>query len=550
MINTLHKVIPGERLKVAAYARVSSDKDLMEASLNEQIDFYTRAIIQNNNWDFAGVYYDDGVSGTTISKRKGFIKMVNDAKAGLIDIILVKSVSRFSRNLINLLETVKELRKIGVEIFFEQQNTSSLDVKCDQMITLYAQFAEEEAISVSQNQKWRLEVDRKAGKYYIDANRMLGFGFDENKKVIINEEEAKVVRLIYALYLDDMGVTAIVDYLTKNGIKNKRGFVSWSITSVRYILKNEKYVGDCLLVKRYSEDPLTKKRVYNRGQRDQYYIKNGHQGIIDRATWEAVQEKFRVAGEKYNVHSYARQNMGQVHIRYEFVGWILCPYCGRNYIVKTNHYNGQPTHKHLMCYSNHQYKLCKSDNYPLDVFKQILTKQIKILKSNISSLNELLIDKFSKDEQEPIIEKIKALDSQIESLRIKYNDIKDYHDDYFASLQRETLNKIGELTKERTELQNSVSTKTPTEKAKELINKLKAIPDDFDDVENIDFKSVFSKAVIVDKSLIYFVIGDGELVSPPLRPELFFKSSIEYKIRKSVFTTQFGIIVINKQTAL
>ena len=108
MINTLHKVIPGERLKVAAYARVSSDKDLMEASLNEQIDFYTRAIIQNNNWDFAGIYYDDGVSGTTISKRKGFIKMVNNAKAGLIDIILVKSVSRFSRNLINLLDKMEK----------------------------------------------------------------------------------------------------------------------------------------------------------------------------------------------------------------------------------------------------------------------------------------------------------------------------------------------------------------------------------------------------------------------------------------------------------
>lgn len=544
MINTLHKVIPGERLKVAAYARVSSDKDLMEASLNEQIDFYTRAIIQNNNWDFAGIYYDDGVSGTTISKRKGFIKMVNDAKAGLIDIIFVKSVSRFSRNLINLLETVKELRKIGVEIFFEQQNTSSLDVKCDQMITLYAQFAEEEAISVSQNQKWRLDVDRKAGRYYIDANRMLGFSFDENKNVIINEEEAKVVRLIFGLYLDDMGVTAIVDYLTKNGIKNKRGFVSWSITSVRYILKNEKYVGDCLLVKRYSEDPLTKKRVYNRGQREQYYIKNGHQGIIDRATWDAVQEKFRVAGKKYNVHSYARQNMGQVRIRYEFFGWILCPYCGRNYIVKTNHYNGQPTHKHLMCYSNHQYKLCKSENYPLDVFKQILTKQIKILKSNIPSLNELLIDKFNKDEQEPIIEKIKALDNQIESLRVKYNDIKDYHDDYFTSLQKEMLNKIGELTKERTNLQNNISLKTPSERAKEIINKLKALPDDFDDVENIDFKSVFSRAVIVDKGLIYFVIGDGELTNPPLRPELFFKSSIEYKIRKSVFATQFGLAII------
>lgn len=197
-----------------------------------------------------------------------------------------------------------------------------------------------------------------------------------------------------------------------------------------------------------------------------------------------------------------------------------------------------------MCYSNHQYKLCKSENYPLDVFKQILTKQIKILKANIPSINELLIDKFNKDEQEPIIEKIKALDNQIESLRTKYNDIKDYHDDYFTSLQKETLNKIGKLTKERTELQNSVITKTPSERAKEIISKLKALPDDFDDVENIDFKSVFSRAVIVDKGLIYFVIGDGELTNPPLRPELFFKSSIEYEIRKSVFTTQFGVVVI------
>lgn len=179
----------------------------------------------------------------------------------------------------------------------------------------------------------------------------------------------------------------------------------------------------------------------------------------------------------------------------------------------------------------------------INTLHKILTKQIKILESNISSLNEVLIDKFTKDKQEPIIENIKALDNQIELLRIKYNDIKNYHDGYFTSLQKETLNKIGEIAKERTELQNSVSTRTPSEIAKEVINKLKAIPNEFDNAENIDFKSVFTRAVIVDKGLIYFVIGNGELTNPPLRPELFFKSTIEYKIRKSVFTTQFGIII-------
>lgn len=542
-INSLHKVIPGQRLKVAAYARVSSDKDLLEASLNEQIDFYTRLIIQNTNWDFAGIYYDDGISGTTIYKRKSFSKMINDAKAGLIDIILVKSVSRFARNLIDLLEVVREFRRLGIEIYFESQHMSSLDVKCDQMITLYAQFAEEEAISVSKNQKWRLDVDRKAGRYYISVNKMLGYRYDEEGNVVIQEDEAKIVRLIYGLYLDDMGTTAIADYLMKNGIKNRRGLASWSVSSVSYILKNEKYVGDCLLQKAFSEDPLTKKKVYNHGQKDQYYIKNGHPAIIDRTTWDAVQNKFKDMGEKYHVHSYARQNMTSKCVRYEFNGWIPCPYCGKYYLVKTNHYNGQPSKKHLMCYSNHKTKLCKSENYPLDVFKEILAKQIKILKSNIPSFKELLINEFSKIKEEPISNEIESLNSQIESLRNKYNDIKDYHDDYFLSLQEETMNQINQLVAQRSILQNKENSMDVSTRVKQIIDNLKALPNEIEDVEAINFKSVFSKAVIVNKGLIYFMVGNEDIKNLPLRPDLYFKSSIEYKVRKSVFTTQFGIIV-------
>lgn len=542
-INSLHKVIPGQRLKVAAYARVSSDKDLLEASLNEQIDFYTRLIIQNTNWDFVGIYYDDGISGTTIYKRKSFSKMINDAKAGLIDIILVKSVSRFARNLIDLLEVVREFRRLGIEIYFESQHMSSLDVKCDQMITLYAQFAEEEAISVSKNQKWRLDLDRKAGRYYISVNKMLGYRYDEEGNVVIQEDEAKIVRLIYGLYLDDMGTTAIADYLMKNGIKNRRGLASWSVSSVNYILKNEKYVGDCLLQKAFSEDPLTKKKVYNHGQKDQYYIKNGHPAIIDRTTWDAVQNKFKDMGEKYHVHSYARQNMASKRVRYEFNGWIPCPYCGKYYLVKTNHYNGQPSKKHLMCYSNHKTKLCKSENYPLDVFKEILAKQIKILKSNIPSFKELLINEFNKVKEEPISNEIESLNSQIESLRNKYNDIKDYHDDYFISLQEETMNQINKLVTQRSILQNKENSMDVNTRVKQIIDSLKALPNEIEDVEAINFKSVFSKAVIVNKGLIYFMVGNEDIKNLPLRPDLYFKSSIEYRVRKSMFTTQFGILI-------
>lgn len=544
-INSLHKVTPGQRLKVAAYARVSSDKDLLEASLNEQIDFYTRLIIQNTNWDFAGIYYDDGISGTTISIRKSFKKMIGDAKAGLIDIILVKSVSRFARNLIDLLEVVREFRKLGIEIYFESQHMSSLDVKCDQMITLYAQFAEEEAISASKNQKWRLDVDRKNGRYYIPVNKMLGYRYDGKGNLVIQEDEAKIVRLIYWLYLDDVGTASICDYLTRNGIKNRRGIVSWSISSVRNILHNEKYVGDCLLQKTYSEDPLTKKKVYNHGQRDQYYITNGHIPIIDRETWNAVQNKFNAMGEKYHVRSEARVNMIGKRYRYSFNNFILCPYCGKYYMVKTNHYNGAITNKHLTCYSNHQAKLCKSENYPFITFKEILAKQTKILKSNISSFREVLIDEYSSVKEEPIQPQIDALNSQIESLRNKYNDIKNHHDDFFTSLQNETIQEINELIAKRSSLQQKIVSSNPSQRAKEIINALKALPDDFDDIENIDFKTLFSKAIIVNKELIYFIISDTEIKEPPLNPKLYFKSAIEYKVRKSRFTTQFGIAILN-----
>lgn len=155
-IKSLHKIIPGERLKVCAYARISNDKEESESNIEEQISYYTSVILEKPEWDFCGIYADKGISGTSINERKQFIKMIENAKLGFIDLILVKSVSRFARNLIDLLNTVRELRKIGVEIYFEQQSTSSLDPTCDQMITLYADFAEQEAKSMSQNVLWRV----------------------------------------------------------------------------------------------------------------------------------------------------------------------------------------------------------------------------------------------------------------------------------------------------------------------------------------------------------------------------------------------------------
>ena len=545
MYKILHKIEPGQRLKVAAYARVSNDKELLEASLNEQIDFYTRLIIKNQNWDYSGIYFDDGISGTTIHKRKGFKEMIDNAKAGLIDVIFVKSISRFARNVINLLELVRDFRKQGIEIFFEQQNISSLDLKCDQMITLYGEYAEEEAISVSRNQKWRFDADKRNGRYHIHTSHMMGYKYDEKGNVIIVEEEAKIIRLIYSLYLnDDMGTTQIAEFLKRNDIKDRKGSSNWGVSRINYILHNEKYVGDCLIQKTYREDPLTKKKKYNRGEQDKVLVSNGHPAIIEREIWNAVQNKMRSLCEKYKIKSYEKDDEAAKRVRYEFVDFIKCPYCGNNYAIKTNHYVGKTTNKFIVCRSNRASKLCKGDNYPLDVFKLMLAKQLKILKSNIPSLKEALNIEFEKNKENINLEELDDLNGQIESLRSKYNEIKERHDDFFKSLQEETVTRINELIVKRNEIQNKIVYQEGfKERVKTLVDNIKTSPDEIDDFNVLNFRAIFSKAIVVSKDLIYFVIGDKDLKSPPLKPKLYFKSSNEYKVRKTKFTTQFGIFI-------
>ena len=250
-IKSLHKVYSNRKLKVAAYARISNDKESLETSLEEQVDSYTRIIVSNPQWEFAGIYYDDGISGTSTTFRKGFLNMIENARAGLIDIILVKSISRFARNIIDLLTLVRELRKKGIEIYFESQNISSLDTKCDQMITMYAEFAEEEALSVSENVRWRVKKNMFDGKYYLPVNQMLGYRYDEKGKIIIYEPEAKIIRKIYSLCLEGKGCIEISKYLVSNQIPNRKGNVSWATSTIRQLLRNEKYVGDYLYHKSY-----------------------------------------------------------------------------------------------------------------------------------------------------------------------------------------------------------------------------------------------------------------------------------------------------------
>ena len=543
-IKSLHKVYSNRKLKVAAYARISNDKESLETSLEEQVDSYTRIIVSNPQWEFAGIYYDDGISGTSTTFRKGFLNMIENARAGLIDIILVKSISRFARNIIDLLTLVRELRKKGIEIYFESQNISSLDTKCDQMITMYAEFAEEEALSVSENVRWRVKKNMFDGKYYLPVNQMLGYRYDEKGKIIIYEPEAKIIRKIYSLCLEGKGCIEISKYLVSNQIPNRKGNVSWATSTIRQLLRNEKYVGDYLYHKSYIEDPLTHKCKINHGEVEQYIVKNGHPAIIDREDWDKVQELLTLKAQKFNVRTYEKGNYNLAKQDTTFTGFIKCPYCGKNYITKLNHYNGEASNRHLMCSSNRYTKSCKSENYPFEVFKKIVLKQIKILKGNVDLFKEALYEDFQDANKESRESEIKALDKQISELRDEFSKIEHLFDDFCIDMKKGLVDKIGELTKKKVCLQNeSITAGSIDMKVANIIKTLKNIPNEINDFKESNFKELFSKAIIVNKKLVYFIIGNPEMDKYPIKPNLRFKGNIRYTIRITEFNTNFGIII-------
>ena len=277
--------------RVAAYARVSTDQEEQEGSFYSQVSFYTEYINSHPNWQLAGIYADRGLSGTSYKHRPEFNRMIVDAKAGKIDLILTKSISRFARNTVDSLSVTRDLKTNGVEVFFEKENLSSFDTQAELMFTILSSLAQEESRAISENVRWGKERSREAGKVSFAYKNFLGYKKGKDGSLEIVEEEAKIVRRIYQLFLDGKNYRTIAITLTKEGVPTPSHRMTWIPTTVKSILTNEKYKGDARLGKTYVEDYLTHKVKVNRGERRQYYIKNSHEAIIPPEVFDEVQEK-------------------------------------------------------------------------------------------------------------------------------------------------------------------------------------------------------------------------------------------------------------------
>ena len=321
---TIPPIIKKLNLRVAAYARVSTNSAQQHTSIEAQKDYYAKMIGFRLDWSFAGLYIDNGISGTRTEHRDGFNQMIQDALDGKIDLIVTKSISRFARNTVDSLSAIRKLKEHNVEVFFEKENIWTFDSKCELILTILSSVAQEESRSISENITWGKRKRFADGEYAVPYGRFLGY----DRGMVINEDEAVVIKKIYYMFLLGMSAYQISKTLTEQGIPTPGGKKKWSITVVKSILSNEKYKGDALIQKSFTVDFISKKQKKNEGELPKYYVTGGHSPIIPPPLHEYIQaELLRRANFEHGRYS-------GVH---PFLGRIMCDNCGAAFRLSSWH---------------------------------------------------------------------------------------------------------------------------------------------------------------------------------------------------------------------
>ena len=316
------------KLKVAAYCRVSTDSEEQASSYEVQVAHYTQFIQKNPEWELAGIYADDGITGTNTKKREEFNRMIQDCMDGNIDMIITKSISRFARNTLDCLKYIRELKEKNIPVFFEKENINTMDSKGEVLLTIMASLAQQESQSLSQNIKLGLQYRFQNGEVRVNHSRFLGYTKDEEGNLIIEPAEAEVVKRIYREYLEGASLLQIGRGLEAHGILTGAGKTKWRPETLKKILQNEKYIGDALLQKTYTVDFLNKKRVQNKGIVPQYYVENSHEPIIPRDLYMQVQEEMI---RRANLHSGANRKKRVYSSKYALSSIVYCSKCGEIY---------------------------------------------------------------------------------------------------------------------------------------------------------------------------------------------------------------------------
>jgi DNA invertase Pin-like site-specific DNA recombinase len=375
------------KLRVAAYCRVSTDSDEQATSYEAQVEHYTDYIKKNNEWEFAGIYADDGISGTNTKNREEFNRMINECEAGNIDMIITKSISRFARNTLDCLKYIRQLKEKNIPVYFEKESINTMDAKGEVLLTIMASLAQQESQSLSQNVKLGLQYRYQQGKVQINHNRFLGYTKDADGNLIIDQEQAETVKRIYREYLEGYSMDKISSGLEADGILTGAGKTKWHTSTINKILRNEKYIGDALLQKTYTTDFLNKTRVKNTGIVPQYYVEGSHEAIIPKDIFMRVQEELV---RRRVVKISANGKKRHFSCNHCFAQIIVCGECGE--IFRRIHWNNRG------CKSIVWRCISRLENTGLECHSRTVN-ELDLQEIVVAAINELLGDKSKYQEQ-------------------------------------------------------------------------------------------------------------------------------------------------------
>ena len=337
----IHSIHDGKK-RVAAYCRVSTDSEEQLNSYEAQKSYYTQKIEDSPDWEMAGIYADEGITGTSLKKRTEFKKMITACKRGHIDLIITKSLSRFARNTVDCLETVRLLKANGIGVYFEKENINTLTESSEFLITLFSGFAQAESESLSKNVAWGKAKSAEAGKVTFQYKKMLGYRKGADGQPEIVPEEAEVIKRIYHRYLDGCTLGQIKRELDEDNVPTAQGVEFWSPAIIHNILTNEKYIGDALLQKTYVTDCISKKVKKNQGERAMYYVENNHPAIISREMFDQVRnEMTRRSSKRKVLQKSGKTELGKYSGKYALTELLVCGECGSPYKRVTWARNGK-----------------------------------------------------------------------------------------------------------------------------------------------------------------------------------------------------------------
>ena len=515
-------------LRVAAYVRVSTDDEDQLESYQSQLKYYTEMINENPEWQMVGIYSDEAISGTKTDKRDDFNRMINDCMNGEIDMIIVKSISRFARNTVDTLQYVRALKERQIAVLFEEEGINTLSMDGELLLTILSSVAQQEVQNISEHVKLGLAMKMQRGEM-IGFNGCLGFDYHkEDKTITVNPKEAEVVRYIFNRYVEGAGAKVIARELKNMGYTNKKGLSNFSQSGIIRIIKNEKYVGDLLMGKTFTLDPISKRRLANMGEVDQYYIENHHEPIVSRELFEQAQKilnKRGVANIRNNVNGkrekYSRQ--------YAFSCMLKCGFCGGTLTRRT--WNSRKDfHKTIwQCVKatkggKRECPYCKG--VPESLLEEAFVRAYNVLCNCDTSFVDVFLNRVKKALQKDGNEKeIKVVEKEIFNLKERKSQLVDMHLD--DSIDKETYqqkvsdinNKLGRLYERRETLQLIKEEQEDT--SKRLLEFQKVL-------SNNEVLQAFDRHVfecIIDRVEVGVIKENGDL--DPYKLKFIFKTGME-----------------------